>query len=382
MPLRALRERRGQASLEYVAALAVVGLLLGTGVALGAVPGVGGRVAHTVRLGICLVAGDVCRVADARAAGLEPCTVAQAVRGGGATLTVASIRFGAHDEYTAARRSDGSVVVTRAQDGSTGIEAGLGFEFSPAKVRVGADATLDVRGTRATGWTFPSPAVARAFIAGLPDSAGDEHRWPRAWRSYGIGDEAEAAVTASALGHDLAGATAAAEAGAGVRTARDGSPTLLLDAGYHGLTAFAPLAGSSGGGSGHVYAEWTPGRELRFRSASLAAGGRLVEWSAALDLRDPANRAAAAPLLEAKAPWPPAAIRQVEAVLAQARRTGVVERTVSAVQDDSHDFSAGAKLGLALGLDVRSSHVDQHLMAASAWTGGSGERERADCLGG
>src|SRR4051812_6578893 len=99
MPSSALRDRHGQAALEYLAVLAVVGgALLAGGAALGAVPGVGGRVAHTLRLGICLVAGDVCRRSDARAAGLAPCTVAQALRGRGATLTVASIRFGAQEE--------------------------------------------------------------------------------------------------------------------------------------------------------------------------------------------------------------------------------------------------------------------------------------------
>jgi hypothetical protein len=106
-----------------------------------------------------------------------------------------------------------------------------------------------------------------------------------------------------------------------------------------------------------------------------------VEWSAALDLRDPANAAAVAPLVGAKVPWPPAAIRQVEDVLAQARRTGAVERTVSAVRDDSKDFSAGAKLGVAIGVDVSASDVSRRLVAATAWTDGSPARERADCLG-
>jgi hypothetical protein len=52
------------------------------------------------------------------------------------------------------------------------------------------------------------------------------------------------------------------------------------------------------------------------------------------------------------------------------------------VRDASSGFRAGVRLGVALGVDASRSHVDQRLVAASAWTHGSPERERADCLRG
>ena len=50
----------GQASAEYVALLLVATLVL-AGTAAVAVPGVGERLVRTVRTGICIVGGDVCR---------------------------------------------------------------------------------------------------------------------------------------------------------------------------------------------------------------------------------------------------------------------------------------------------------------------------------
>src|SRR4051812_25738616 len=60
----------GQASVEYVAVLTVVAILLAF-----AAPAVGGpniprSVAHTIRLGICVVGGDICGSNAAKAAGL------------------------------------------------------------------------------------------------------------------------------------------------------------------------------------------------------------------------------------------------------------------------------------------------------------------------
>src|SRR5918994_5963919 len=76
----------GQASAEYVATLLVVAAVLaGAGTAV-AVPGVAERVVTTVRTGICIVGGDVCRGGDAEAAGLPPCLTRERARGEGTTL--------------------------------------------------------------------------------------------------------------------------------------------------------------------------------------------------------------------------------------------------------------------------------------------------------
>ena len=121
-------------------------------------------------------------------------------------------------------------------------------------------------------------------------------------------------------------------------------------------------------------------RELAFRTAGPGVrGGQVVETVARLDLRDPANRAAAEPLLAQRLPWPPAVARELRAVVRRAAAVGVVERAVYDVRDGSDQLKLAAKLGLALGVDGRQVEIDRRLVAASAWTNGSRERGRADC---
>ena len=138
-----LSDPTGQTTAEYTAMLALVAAALA---GAGAVVGLGTiaeAVAGGVRTGICIVAGDVCRASDAAAAGLAPCTVDEHTRGEGLTFTVASIRLGADDGWTAARRSDGSVLITHAERREVGATVGIGVEASPLGVDVGVDGKLD-----------------------------------------------------------------------------------------------------------------------------------------------------------------------------------------------------------------------------------------------
>jgi hypothetical protein len=110
-----------------------------------------------------------------------------------------------------------------------------------------------------------------------------------------------------------------------------------------------------------------------------ARGGQVVETVARLDLREPANRAAAEPLLSRRLPWPPAVTRELRTLVRRAVTTGIVERAVYDVRDGSAEVKLAAKLGLVLGVDGKEVEIDRRLVAASAWTHGSRERERADC---
>ena len=147
-----MRDDAGQTTAEYAALLALVGAALaGAGVAVG-LGGVATAVADGVRTGICIVAGDVCRASDAAAAGLSPCTVAEHTRGEGLTFTVASLRLGADDGWTAARRSDGSMLITHAQTRKVGGSVGIGVEASPLGLEVGVGGKFDyVLGSAARG---------------------------------------------------------------------------------------------------------------------------------------------------------------------------------------------------------------------------------------
>jgi hypothetical protein len=333
----------GQASIEYAGLLALVAAALAAaGVTAG--PGeIGQAVAGGIRTGICLVAGDVCRTADAEAAGLAPCTVADRTRGAAGAITVVSLRFGERGEWTVASRSDGSVVVTRRHDRSAGVSGGLGVTASPLGIELGAEGTLEYTLAEGETWELPDTAVA--------------------------------VVEASA------------EQAAGARLGRGGT-TLYVRARLDGPRVTTLVGdGPSLGGTGDVLVELTRDagglRELAFRTAERgAAPDHVVETVARLDLRDPTHRAAAGPLLDQRLPWPPAIAAGLRTVARRAVQLGTVERAVYAVHDDSDDLAAAARLGLELGVELERIAVDRSLVAASAWTPGSGERERVDCLGG
>ena len=150
-------------SAEYTALLGLVGAALaGTGAVVG-LETIGDAVANGVRTGICIVAGDVCRASDAEAAGLAPCTVAESTRGEGLTFTVASIRFGADDAWTASRRSDGTVIVTHTDERRLGGKVGIGVEASPLGLNAEMSGKLDYTLMSGRAWEFPDSALGAAL---------------------------------------------------------------------------------------------------------------------------------------------------------------------------------------------------------------------------
>ena len=97
-----------------------------------------------------------------------------------------------------------------------------------------------------------------------------------------------------------------------------------------------------------------------------------------LDLRDPENRAVAAPLLAAKWPW---GARERAAIAAVGKRIaghGTIERTVSSVSGDTRGISGSVRGGWKFGGGVKRIKVHRELVAASARVGGF-ERARQDC---
>jgi len=376
------RDRTGQATAEYAALLALVALALAGAGALVGLHTIGDVVAATVRTGICIVGGDVCRASDAKAAGLEPCTVGERALGRGLTLTIASIRFGSGDEWTAATRSDGSVLVTKARRRSGGVAAGVGIQASPLGLEFGVKGKVDFAIGTGSGWEFPDAASAARFL-----TRHDEDRLPPAWR-FG---EASELLTGSAGvkvgGATLTGVEATAEGAAGARVGR-GRTTLYVRARLDSK-AKAWMPGNNrtahGPSTGDVMTEITSDaggvREVAFRTAERGPRpGQVTEWVARLDLRDPANRAAAEPLLSRRLPWPPGVLSDLRAVALRSVQVGTVERAVYAVHDESEGFELAARLGIAFGIDADRVDVDKRLLAASAWTQGSQERMREDCV--
>jgi hypothetical protein len=368
----------GQASVEYIAAVTLTAAVLAAaGTAVGA-PGIGHRVVHGIRLGICIVAGDVCRPSEAAAAGLAPCTITSATRGREGQVEFFFVTAASGDAYTVSRDSEGRVTVVKTHLDKAGLQ--VGAELGLGWFSVGADAGAGFRVARSTAWTFPDLRRARGFILGLPTSA--QRPSPNlAWRSFEGGPETEATIAATLAGHTLAGLTAGADAAAGTRIGRDGSVTVYFKAQLQRPGPAGDLVWGPGGNAGNLLAEYTlvhgVPREIAFRRLESSAGGaRLVETVARLDLRDAANRAAAAGLLQRHGPWPPAAVSPLLRRIAQA---GTIERATYAVHDHSNSFDASIKLGEELGLQVAITRTEQHLVSAGARTRGSPERERFDC---
>jgi hypothetical protein len=377
-----LDDSTGQAGAEYAALIALVAAALAAAGPAAALGEVGSAVAGTIRTGICIVAGDVCRASDAAAAGLQPCTVGERTRGAGATLTVASLRLGAGGEWTVASQSDGSVIVTRADERSVGAVAGVGIEASPLGLELGVERTYTFAIGSGRAWEFPDAAAAARFLA-----ASEDDRPPPVWR---FGDAGSVLIGEAAVkvgGATLTGVESSARAAAGARLGR-GMTTLYVRARADALDATVWVPGGErrveGPSTGDVIVELTRDgaglRELAFRTAERAPDDRVVETVGRLDLRDPANRAAVAPLLAHRLPWPPAVAADLRAAVRRTVQAGTVERAVYEVRDGSRGFEVAARLGIALGLDAERVAVERRLVAASAWTPGSRERERFDCI--
>ena len=366
---------RGQASAEYVGVLALAALAFvtaGAAAGLGEIPA---AVASTVRTGICIVAGDICRDSDARAAGLQPCTVGDRSQGGGKTFSVGWLRIGGADGLLVAQRSDGSVVVTKSKQARTGVGAGVGLEATPLGIDVGVYGSVDFTITGGSAWEFPDAAAARRFLAGAEDV-------PPTWRFGELGGDLGGEVSAALKGIRFAGVHAGAGIAAGARQGR-GQTTLYMRGQLDsGANVWAPRSQTGiAGPGGQVMIELTIAggdvREVAFRTAARGAGGdRVVDTVARLDLRDPRNRAAAESVLLGGVPAPP----RLLSLMRYTVRHGTVERAVYDVRDDSSSFALAVKLVAALGLEDKDVDVERRLVAASAWTHGSQERLREDCV--
>jgi hypothetical protein len=304
--------------------------------------------------------------------------VLSATRGREGQLELLFLMAASGEAFTVSRDSLGRVTVVKSHLDKgglqTGAELGLGW-FS-----VGADAGVSVRVVDSRAWQFPDLAHARGFILGLPASA-DRPSPYLIWRSYEGGPEAEAEVSATLVGHTLTGLATAVDGAAGARIGRDGTVTLYFKAQLQRPGPSGDLVWGAGGNATTLMAEVTlvrgTPRSIAFHRLEAGAGGaRLVETVGRLDLRNPANRAAAERVLRLRPPWPPA---EVSGLLRRVERAGTVERSTYAVHDHSKSFDLSVKMGEELGLQMKVTRTERRLVSASAWTRGSPERERFDC---
>jgi hypothetical protein len=275
---------RGQASLEYVAVIAVVVLVLAAGAAVAGAGAVPKAVAAQVHRAYCLVAGGDCLGDE----GPRPCTVR--TRGGASERRV---------KAWLAKLADGRSVLTEEHSDGTATVTLLDFGEAIGGPRLpkGLEGRLGGRLTAGRRWLLPDAAAARRLVAQLDDEdrlpagevargaadflrgeGGADERFVR----FGTRGEGSAAFRAIAGGlridratgrrtveviADRAAAAGLSEAFATIAGgieremtieaafARDGTPlelTVRRSADVHGQMRLGPLADAKGGNRAEV----------------------------------------------------------------------------------------------------------------------------------
>jgi hypothetical protein len=158
------RFQRGQGTVEYVAILALVALVLAAAVAGAATfaPGVGNAVVGQVRHALCIVAGRACEEQVAA----RPCVMRTARDERRESVSLGFVELGAGRVVLRERLSDGTLRLTVLHRGRAGVTAGFGsstrVRVGGVEVDVGAHAQGTVAGLVGGGQVFEVRTAAEA----------------------------------------------------------------------------------------------------------------------------------------------------------------------------------------------------------------------------
>jgi hypothetical protein len=412
-----MRCNRGQGTVEYLAVVLLVSVVLGGGATAAAATGAGADIAtavpHQVMRALCIVTHGDCERDRA------PCDVATSTESRSWSAGVSVLRIGRDRVLVVDHRSDGKVVVTLTDTRSGGLQAtrggGVRIERGKRRLSLGGAATASAIAElgNAKTWVLPDDErTVDAFVAAL--RSGGSLRAPD--QDVRVRD-VNIAVSASASG---AGGTTAGSAtlhgSGGVRTDRvSGTTTYFLDGGADGVIDLSKtFAGMSAGASGEAGASaglaLTVDRDGRWvdlaviASGELSAAGRLPmgsgpiadtlnvptsagrRWAAEahLDLNDPGNLAAAHAALDRTLAVPPHPREAAAAIAALARRVderAVIDVRTYALDRTREGFAVDAGNGLAAVAGSHESSTEHTRLIAARTRGLDGQwRGRADCL--
>jgi hypothetical protein len=400
---RSLRAADGQASLEWLAVVALVATLLGFGAALAQAGYIGRRVTREMARAICLVgAGDCER-------DREPCVTTSGTRAQAVSFDIGIVRLGEDGFALLERRSDGTIAVTIEQGGKAGVGAaagvGAGFRLGGADASVGGEVTASMVARLGKGrtWIVDTEDQARELVerrggARPPDiTSGNGALTSGLGASGGVSGLVELPAAQGSLTFDRQ---------AGWRAdRRTGHRTAYVQASWaaSGSAGGQSVLGLSGGGETFAVELDAAGRPLDLRviatgrfggsrdlpavvqpvAGLLAAGAgsdRVYEVTSHLDLTDPANLGAARDLLDA------IARRTAIAAPSQALRRRIDTRgTVEAriLSQGSKSSGAGFHVtfdGLKIGGSAEIEQRSQQLLAATS-RGLDGQwLTRTDCV--
>lgn len=407
----------GQAASEYVALLALVAvvLTLAAGLTSG---GIGPRVLAGLQRGLCTVARRACPAPTRVEADLEPCPLERSTRSEQLSETIGFVRLGSSGTLAATRSSDGRVSVTLADGSTGGAEVAVGARLRLGRRTLGgrlrADATVDWRSGRV--WRFSNLAAAHDFVARFGDKATiggklvDDVRSACSLLCDAIGWRPHARLPApdetfreggadAALAADLGEGPVSGAAGLGGdailgrRLSRDGARTWYLRLGATAIAGLVLPFGATAA-SGRTEGVLSYGVDRRGRPVALrvettgraATGGSLrlqqppadargdvgqaavIELDATLDLRDPANLAAARSLLDALLHRTPFAALPARAAQLARRfeEHGQLDRRSYALRE----AGTGVGVSIARGVELAGGfdRTTEHLRLLSAET--------------
>ncbi len=403
-----MRSERGQATVDYVAIVAVLAIVFGAALASAAVgaPGIVNAVAGQFRHALCLVGGGRCPEWRSK-----PCSVATTRDASHVAVTVVLLRFDRDTYVLRERMSDGTVRLTVAKTRGLGLESGFGggARITIRGRAIGAvdEARVAAQLVGTTGKTYvaqderQADALMRAIRAGVAPSEPREE-----FKQGGVRALGNVGIGSSAAGLALEGL-----AGTMIGYRRDrssGNVTLTLDAGRNGWGALSVgLAGPAGAVNGSATFGLTLDRERRpialsvsatgsgslgamlplratstLREATARAGGfsgslrgRRWELGARLDLRDPV--AAAAWARFRRGPASAGAIGALGAAIGDQAQLDVrTYRTAGT----SGGGGAGIALGVRLGVDLEHADDRSTLIAAASRPPAGLWEPRIDCV--
>jgi hypothetical protein len=417
----------GQATLEYVAVLGVVAVLLIIAGSVTAGPAIANGVGRGFQRALCLVAHASCATVTPR-----PCTIRTTNTGAEVSAKLAFVRVGRQAGLLRNERSDGSVSLTLLQHVDAGLTAGVGAEghLRLGSIEVGDGAVAQLEAVARLGggrvWNVRDAVAADALQRRLVEllAGGVASGLPMigtalklAQHALDVGEGRDLPAPAAHIMDARAGLTASlklpggnelsAALGVGVGATRETASgrlsALLRLEGDAGAVLAGGLGGLSGGGAASLQLTYDrAGRPLELTvSATGHAGGSLagrgvlpdavsarltrganISASVVLDLARAESARAVARLVHALSP------AHAEDLLAAARSLAALlqsEGRLDVQRYGSHESGIGAGgevgLGAQAGIEAGITRAASELL--DAWTrppGGAWER-RIDCLG-
>lgn len=396
--------QRGQATVDYVAIVAVLAIVFSAALASAAIgaPGIVNAVAGQFRHALCLVGGGPCPEWRSK-----PCAVATTREQRHFAVTVILLRYDNDKVVLREDMSDGTVRLTVSTTRGLGAEAGFGASArATVKGReVGASDEARIAGqlTYGSGKVYiargkrEADALMKAIEHGLEPSRASED----------FHDGGARAIANGGVGGPRANATLKGVAGMVIGYRRDlvsGERTIALNAGRNGWGAINIALG--GGPAGSTDATATFGltldrdhqpkelsvavtgtlaagaalplavtRALRAGGSSGALKGRRWEANARLDLRDPLVAAVWAQFRD-----DPASTAAIGALGAAIRDRAALDVRTYGTAGTSGGGSAGLSAGFRVGGEYEHTDDRAELLAASSRPSGGLWEPRIDCV--